>query len=612
MSDLKLLLLGSPQIKVDGQTVDIPRRKAVALLSYLALDDAKCRQRDTLATLFWPEYDQRRARAALRSVLWVLNRSPIGAWLRIEAETVSLQVELDPVPDGDAPWLDVIHFRQLLALDQSHVLSPEADCSDHLDRLNEAVALYRDDFMAGFTLPDAPDFDQWQFFQSESLRQCLASALDRLVKLYQAKGDYEPALPHARRRLDLDPLHEPAHRTLMQLYALAGQQAAALRQYQLCGEVLQAEFGVAPSEETIVVCESIRTGTLNQDAEAERCRGAREPSPSLPRSPASLHNLPSQPTPFIGRETELAELTALLIDPNIRLVTLIGPGGMGKTRLALEAAAGQTACYAHGVYFVRLASLHNGENVPSIVAEAVGYPLQADQRSAKQQLLDYFREKEMLLVLDNLEHLLHPVDPISETENFGPPTSCFIADLLQTAPQLKILVTSRERIKLSNETVMMLKGMELPQIGPGLSLRDGPPTPAEPKQQWTDYNAVRLFLQSARYLQPDLEATDDNLLEIIRICRLVEGIPLGIILAAAWVELLTLEEIVIELSQNLDLLETELSDVPARQRSIRAVFEHSWRLLSEPERKVFQELSVFRGGFTAMRHRLSPALHFGC
>lgn len=290
---------------------------------------------------------------------------------------------------------------------------------------------------------------------------------------------------------------------------------------------------------------------------------------TAPITSAPKHNLPAQTTPFVGREVELAELKRLIDDPDLRLITILGPGGMGKTRLSLEAAESQVARFANGVFFVPLAPLSAPENLYTAVAESLQFTFQTDQREPRQQLIDYFREKQLLLIMDNYEHMLA--------------SASFVSDVLQAAPQVQVLVTSRERLNLSGETVFTLDGMDIPQT------RD--------LSEALEYSALKLFLQAARRAKPGFELHQDDLEHAIRICELVYGMPLGILLAAAWVELLSVEEIITEITQSLDFLETEMRDVPERHRSIRAVFEYSWNLLSEEERRVFIQLSIFRGGF---------------
>ena len=231
MVRLALHLLGPPRIELGGEPVHIGRRKVVALLTYLAVTGGS-HGRDALATLFWPEQDQSRARAYLRVAFAELNRALGGRFLTVDRETAALD------PDAEV-WLDVDQFRERLATCERHGHAPTKVCPDCLSPLAEAVELYQNDFLAGFTLRNSPEYDEWQFFQTEGLRQELASALERLIHGHSAEGEYEAAIPYARRWLALDPLHEPAHRQLMQLYAKAGQRAAALRHYAYCYMVLQ-------------------------------------------------------------------------------------------------------------------------------------------------------------------------------------------------------------------------------------------------------------------------------------------------------------------------------------------------------------------------------------
>jgi len=291
--------------------------------------------------------------------------------------------------------------------------------------------------------------------------------------------------------------------------------------------------------------------------------------PVSSQTAACKHNLPAQATPFVGREAELAELARLLAEPDVRLLTVLGAGGMGKTRLVLEAAAAQMDRFAHGVYLISLAPLQSVEAIVPTVAQALSFSFY-EEDEPQQQLLDYLRQKTMLLIMDSFEHLLHGVGLVTE--------------VLKTAPEVKILATSRARLNVQGEHLFPIAGMHLPD--------------RETLEDATHYSAVGLFLTSARRSQPSFEPTADDLTDVVRICRLVEGMPLGILLAAAWIQMLTPAEIAAEISQSLDFVETDLRDVPERQRSMRAVFDHSWNLLTVREREVFQGLSVFRGGFT--------------
>jgi len=243
-------LLGPPCLERDGVPLGFDTRKNIALIVYLAVT-GESHSREALITLLWPELEPSRARAGLRRNLSTLKKALGGEWLVVEREIVGTD------PSADL-WLDVDQFRSLLRAWQDHG-HPEANvCPECLDALAEAVDVCRGDFLEGFSLRDSANFDEWQFFQTESLRQELASALERLVHGHSGQGAYRSAIPYARRWLALDPLHEPVHRHLMRLYAWTGRRAAALRQYGQCERVLQEELGMPPEEETTQVYEAIK------------------------------------------------------------------------------------------------------------------------------------------------------------------------------------------------------------------------------------------------------------------------------------------------------------------------------------------------------------------
>ena len=254
MSPIHICLFGTPQIERDSQTILIPRRKTLALLAYLAVT-GHVQSRETLATLFWPNYDQSSALANLRRALSRLKELFSENMLAVDR----LQAGLDSRVEMS---LDVAVFRALVKKTKKHEHTRENLCGECFNALKEAVEIYRGDFMVGFNLPDSPGFDEWRFFQGEELRQLLADALQRLINWHVSRGEYEQGIFYARRWLSLDRLHEPAHRSLMQLYAWSGQQAAAMRQYQECQRILQEELGVEPEEETQAVYEAVKSRTL--------------------------------------------------------------------------------------------------------------------------------------------------------------------------------------------------------------------------------------------------------------------------------------------------------------------------------------------------------------
>jgi predicted ATPase/DNA-binding SARP family transcriptional activator len=591
MFSLTLHLLGPPRLEKEGAPVEFGRRKAMALLAYLAAT-GRSHSRDSLAALLWPQYSQQEARADLRRMLSVLNKRLGDGWLVMDQGAVALRRSAQL-------WLDVDQFHQGLSACDAHGHPTTEVCSACLPVLHAAVALYHDDFLAGFSLPDSPGFDEWQFFEAERLRQRLASALAQLVQSHREREEWEPAISYTRRWLALDPLQEAVCRQLMQLYVESGQPQAALRQYHVCVDVLNKELGIGPAAETAALYEQIKQNKVAWTAPATRGQGAKlndSVAPVLMRTSAGIplqsslsshHNLPLQTTPFVGREQELAAVLKRLHDPSCHLLNLVGPGGMGKSRLAIQAAqvlvnAPQApALFGHGVWFVELAAVSSAAEVVATIAEALKLSFYGSV-PPKQHLLDYLGEKALLLVLDNFEHLLTSMD--------------IVADILVSAPAVKLLVTSREALNLQEEWLYPVEGMAIPPLAAE--------RPAgEAWETLEAYDAIRLFVQSARRVHTNFHLAQESQ-AIIRICQLVEGMPLGIELAAAWLKIYSCAAIAREIEHNLDFLSSRLRNVPERHRSMRAVFDHSWRLLAEAERNVLKRLSVFAGGF-----RLEAAAH---
>jgi len=428
MSGFRLLVLGPPHVERDGAPIDVGRRKTLALLVYLAVTGQPHR-REELAALLWPEHDESRASAYLRRALWSLKQA-------LGEDSVLAEREHIGLAQRPELWIDVQQFRQSLAERQRHPHAAEVVCADCLPLLRQAVALYRGDFLSGFTLPDCPQFDEWQFFQTEGLRQELAAALERLIHAHNGAGEFEPAIALARRWLALDPLHEPAHRQLMELYAAAGQRAAALRQYAECVRVLQAEIGAPPTEETTSLYAAIKANQFPPlRVQAEELQHNSEP---LPTAPAHLHNavprhnLPAPTTSFIGRASEVAAVRSTLARPEVRLLTLTGSGGAGKTRLALNVAADVLAVFADGVLFVDLAPLSDPALVGTAIAETAGVR-PSGVRPVLARLKEYFQNQQALLILDNFEHVL-PAAPHVEDRRcaFAEVLSLSVAQIVES------------------------------------------------------------------------------------------------------------------------------------------------------------------------------------
>ena len=622
MAQIKLYLFGPPRLERHGRAVPINLRKALALLIYLAVT-RQPHSRDALATLFWPEKDQQGARANLRRTLYDLSQLLDAQLLTITPETVTLS--------PTAPlWLDVECFQQALKDHLPATPLTSGVAAGALATLVEAADYYSADFLAGFTLPDAPAFDDWQFFQREALLSAFARLLQQVIATYVTQARFEEAVRYARRWLTLDPLEETVHRQLMQLYAQAGQQAAAVRQYDECVRILAAELDVPPDAETTAIYEAIRTRRFPKPDKVTSDKVTSDevtsdevtsdevtstssvtPSPPYPVTLSPLHpvtatpphNLPTQNTPFVGRQQEVAELIERLTDPACRLLTLVGPGGMGKTRVALETAQQildfgfwildfpadrrsnpkskiQNLKLKDGLFFVPLQPVNAPSGVIPAIADALGFHFYGGA-SPQEQLINFLREKELLLLLDNFEHLLAAAD--------------LVAALLAGAPSVKVLVTSREALKLQEEWFHPLSGLRLPPPAQR-HRRPGDGDMGAEGATLERYDAVQLFVQTARRA---LVTFDPELHQeaIVRICRLVDGMPLALELAAAWLKVLSCEQIADEIARSGNILVTRHQNVPARHRNMQVVMAQSWQLLDEPTQQVLRRLSVFQGGF---------------
>ncbi|HYZ46273.1 MAG TPA: BTAD domain-containing putative transcriptional regulator, partial [Actinomycetota bacterium] len=321
MAGIELELLGAPKVTIDGAPLEVDTRKAIALLAYLAVTGQE-RQRDSLSGLLWPEYEPTHARAALRRTLSALNKALRGRALQVNRGALGV----DP---GELS-LDVDRFRGLLQGCREHAGKPSERCPGCLDSLAGAVGLYRDDFMAGFTLRDCPEFDEWMFFESESLKRDMVQALQRLVRGATATDDLQAAVHHARRWLRFDPLHEPAHQELMKLYALSGRRSAALAHYRDCVALLDRELGVPPLEETTRLYGAIRDERIGPSPSPDLQVSSLQPVRRATTTPRTAPGLP-----LVGRDDEARALRAAFIGvgPSGCLVGIEGEAGIGKTRL---------------------------------------------------------------------------------------------------------------------------------------------------------------------------------------------------------------------------------------------------------------------------------------
>lgn len=517
--------------------------RPISLLAYLLLHRHTAVSRQHLAFTLWPDSSDSQARANLRNLFFTLRRTLPNADAYLAADAMTLQWRADA-----SYTLDVADFEAALVQAKTAVSD-----DDKLGWLETAVATYTGDLLPG-------NYEDWIIPRRETLRQAYQEALHQLVALLERNGSYREAARYTQLLIQYDPLDETAYVQLMRLQALSGDRAGVRRTYEQCATALRRELDVDPGPTTQSAYEQL----LRLEAPAP-------PVPQLERQPTAIRPapLPVAATPFLGREAELAHLAELLADPNCRLLAIVGPGGIGKTRLALQTAVGHQPVFADGVAWVGLGALQTPGQVAAATAEALRYRL-SGAGDTEAELIHALADKELLLVLDNFEHVL--------------PAADFLARIVGGTTAVKLLVTSRQAL-----AVQEAWRFDLGEL----------PVPGELAAESLNTNsAVQLFLQSARRVASARPLGEAEYPSIARICRLVGGMPLGIELAASWVRLLTCAEIAQEIEKSLDFLTDSLRSLPPRHRSLRAVFDYSWDLLRPAEQQILLRLSIFQGGFT--------------
>jgi predicted ATPase/DNA-binding SARP family transcriptional activator len=552
---LAIQFLGSPQFQLDNVPVTASRRAVVALMAYLTVTELEHPgqrfSRDSLAELFWTDYDLAKGLANLRHTLWEVTQFIGEGWVLAEHETITLNPKADIT-------LDVGQFRALLVQ-----ASRQSDPALRTPLLVEAVKLYRGDFLSGFSLKESPGFNEWVLAQGEALRRAFASGLERLVDDFEAVGELLLALPYAQQLVALEPFHEPAQRTLIRLYALTDQQNAAIQHYKALEKLLRKELNLDPQPETRELYKKIRRGGIQPGFVEKK-------SPSLEKI-LPKHNLPVHLTTFVGREREQEQIGQLLA--HNRLVTLVGAGGIGKTRLAIKAGGQLLELYRDGVWFVGFEAILDPDLMPQTVASSLGIAELPDQ-PVIETLIREVRGRSLLLIFDNCEHLLDACAGLAE-------------NLLKNCPSVRILATSREALRLEGESFYPVPALEIP------ALQDQPALEAFPR-----YEAIRLFLERARLVVPGFELTNVNVETVANICSRLDGIPLAIELAAARSDIFTPEEILNQLNRSFDFLVSQTRSLLPRHQTMHASIDWGWNLLTDSERMFMRHLSVFVGEWT--------------
>lgn len=555
MAGLNFSLLGRLQIEHRRLgTITLTNRKAIGLLAYLLVESDHAHGREFLLGLLWPDLPTAAAQNNLR-VTWAQLQKALGTNSSDEHPHLigdRLTLRLNPLSDHE---LDAARFRTLIETCRRHPHPDPNDCVECAARLTQALDLVRGDFLAEFSLPNCLQFDEWLLMQRQQFQVQVTAVLEQLAAFHEHTGQLTQAEQVTRRLLAYDPLNEAATRQLMRALARADQRSAALDVYETCRRLLASELGLAPAVETVTLAEQIR---------------AHAPVAAQAAQPA----LPPVLTRFFGRQPESARLVDLLSRRTVRLVTLTGPGGVGKTRLAIEVAHRMAGVFAQDICLVELAGVTDERSVDDAVAAALHLPTTG--RSSTAAIVDYLRHKTMLLVLDNCEHLVKACAHLVQT-------------LDREATGLTVLATSRIPLHLDEEHVVRLEPLASPTInGPE------PLTVADALR----FDSVQLFTNRATQSLLHFTLTDANVLAVARICQQLDGIPLAIEIAAVQVRALPIEAISERLGQRFAWLNRQMSGTLPRQRTLHALIDWSYGLLSRPARSLLRQLAVFAGGWT--------------
>jgi predicted ATPase/DNA-binding SARP family transcriptional activator len=527
-TQLHINLLGRPHIERQTQPIQLPTRKTEALLAYLILHP-QSHGREKLAALLWGDSSDTEARNSLRNALAVLNKKLGHDLLLVDRQSISINPEY-PL------WVDALVFESQAA---EFLAAPSSDLKQ------VKIELYQEDLLSDF-------YDDWIFPLREHYRSLFLDTLLQLTEQMRSQSEYGKTIEYARKVITFDPANERAHQHIMFCHAATGDRNAALKQYEECQRILAEELGVEPAAETTALYD-----------------WAKQSSPAKPLE-ARITNLPISLTAFIGRKRELTEIKQRL--SSTRLLTLTGPGGSGKTRLALQIGTELLDTFKDGVWWVDLTALTDTSLVSYSIAKSLGVHEIANQ-PLEETLAHFLHAKNLLLILDNCEHLIEPCAHI-------------VHFLSGRCSQLTILATSREFLNVAGEQTWQVPTLSLPDPQK-ISLID----------LLLEYEGIRLFDERARTANTSFTLTEQNASFIAQICSRLDGIPLAIELAAARIKLLTPEQIADRLDDRFCLLTNGSRTVPPRHQTLQAVMDWSYGLLNDKEQRLFRSLAVFAGSW---------------
>ena len=568
----KVHLVGRVAVESDGRVVDeaqFPGRQGRLTFAYLVAEQGRAVPRDELAEALWGETPPASWDKALTGIVSKLRAlladQGIDGANTLTGAFGCYRLEL---PEGI--WVDIL--AAATAVDDAEAALTAAELDRAKDAAEFAAAVLGQPFLPG-------EDGSWVAGKRRELAELRARALGVLTEASLRSGDAPDAVKWAEQTIALAPFRETGYRRLMEAHVAAGDGAEALRVYERCRRLLADELGAYPSPET----ESIYRRLLEAPGVGPVAATSTEAvlpgvtSPTTQKLEAHPHarpvaNLPVPPNALIGRRRELAEIVERVRDEKVRLLTLTGPGGAGKTRLALQVAADVVGDFPDGVFFVALASLKDPNLVLPTVAQTLGL-VDTGAVSLLRTIAEHVAGRRLLLVLDNFEHVVVAASSVAE----------FVGDGLGS----KVLVTSRTPLRLSAEWEFPVPPLALPN----------PARPPDPGGL-VAYDGVALFAERTRAVSPGFAITDANARAVAELCVRLDGLPLAIELAAARMKVLTPQALLARLEHRLDLLTGGARDLPARHQTLRATIDWSLNLLSAEEQALFMRLAVFNGGCT--------------
>ncbi len=543
---LEVRLLGSFDVKRDGKTITIPSRPAQSLFAYLILSSGTLHRREKLAGMLWPDSTEESARDYLRHGLWRIRKALGPADSKGKEAPYLIADDIHIGFNSDSPFTS--DAAEIEKIDIARAST---------DELIRTLSIYQGELLPGF-------YEEWVVLEREHLRSIYEQKMDSLVNRLNSEGRWQDILTCAEKWISFGQRPESAYRALMSAHTALGDLSKMTAAYERCRKSLD-EFGVEPSEHTHQLFRNLKTGKVIQQGSFGSIQKDGE------RWVPAPNNIPVPLTSFIGRDRDLKEIAKLL--GATRLLTLTGPGGVGKTRLAIQTARISLKKFKDGVFWVDLVGLSDENLIPQEIAQVLQVPVVAAEPLIG-TLKNYLRSKEILLVLDNCEHLIHTCAAVSE-------------QLLGACAGLKILATSIEGLGLFNELIWQVPSLPLPLPGGAVSLED-----------LRKIASIELFQERAANAKSGFVLSEENATSVVQICERLDGIPLAIELAAARTKILSVHEIASRLDDRFSLLTSGNRTAIARHQTLRATIDWSHELLSEPERVLFRRLAVFAGGFT--------------